>query len=159
MAEALVLGFECKVYFNDEVADGGAGTIAVPVWLELDELADATLNIKFNEADSATRGTNGIDTKEPGLLAITVEGTVQWRADNENISLMLAKCLGRDAWDLLILTGSRTDPLSKGVRGDFKITSFPRKEALGDVVTHDLVFTACNSFRANNVVASTGVAP
>jgi hypothetical protein len=72
---------------------------------------------------------------------------------------LLEAFLARRALDLLILTGERTNPDAKGVRGDFKLFKFPSKQDLKESVKNEIAFKPSRSVRSNYVASATGVAP
>jgi hypothetical protein len=151
MALTQVLGLDCKLYFND-ILTGGAGTISVPVWVELDIIKDATLNIGYAEADTSNRGSGGIETAEPTLLQVSVEGNLQWLNDDATGGQAIWDALwNREAIDLLCVTGADDDAIAVGVRGDFKVFQFPQKQELADIVRHDVTLKPVKSVRDNNL--------
>lgn len=156
MAEAMVLGLDCKLYVNDE---DGSGTIATPVWLDMaDVLKNGQLNLKMGEADVTTRGAGGIEQYEPVLNGVEFTGELIWRNDNDNCNLLWTKYNARAAIDCLILTGASNNADARGVRGDMKIFGFGRKEDLTDTVRIDITLKPCLSLgtRDNAVAAATG---
>lgn len=161
MAEAAVFGFQCKVYINDITGDGGggSGTVGAPSWRELNVIQDATLNLSFSESDASIRAAGGFELMEPGLLQVALEGGIEWINDNAICEWLLTAFFARRALDLLILTGERTNPDARGVRGDFKLFKFPSKQDLKESVKNEIGFKPSRSVRNNFVTSATGVAP
>lgn len=160
MPEKRILGLDCKIYYNDlNQVPAGSGTIATPVWVHLDLIKDATLQIQFDEADDTTRGSGGIKTAAPSLLAVSAECSLIWRNGNVHCKTLFDNAAARTPMDLLILTGANTDPDAVGYRGDFAVFGFTRKEELANVVMIDLKFIPVLSDRANQVAKAAGVAP
>jgi len=150
-----VLGLDCKAYYND-VDAGGSGTIASPNWLELDVIKDVTLNLAMAEADVTTRAAGGIEIMEPSLLQISVSAMLKWLNNDTQCTLLWDAFFARTALDLMILTGESTDTNAVGVRGDFKVLGFPRKEELATAVEIDLTLKPSRSIRANYVAKAAG---
>lgn len=160
MAEAIVYGFQCKCYYNNEAGLGlsGTGTVASPVWVELDILTDATLDLSMSEADASNRAAGGFELKEPVLLSAALNGSLKWINGNAKCGMLLAQFLARGVLDLLILTGSNLNDDAKGVRGDFKIFKFPQKQELKEMVSNEVSFMPCRSLRSNYIAAASGEA-
>lgn len=163
MAEELVYGFQCKVFFNNEsvlgLSPAGTGTVAAPVWVELDVITDATLDLSMGEADASNRAAGGFELKEPILLTASLAATLIWLNDSQQCLMLLNALLARRTIDLLVLTGARTNPDAKGVRGDFKLFKFPQKQELKELVRNDITLMPSRSLRNNYVASATGVAP
>ena len=157
MPEKRVLGLDCKVYYNtiDQVP-AGAGTIAVPVWVHLDLIKDATLQLTFEEADDTTRGSGGIKTAAPSLLVLSVETKFVWRNGNIHCKTLFDNANARKPMDLLVLTGDKLDDDALGYRGDFGLFGFTRNEELANVVMIDLKFIPVLSERLNQVQKAAG---
>ena len=151
MALTQVIGLDCKLYYND-LLTGGAGTIGVPVWVELDVIKDATLNLGYNETDLTTRASGGIQIDEPTLLQVSVDGLLQWLNDDATQCEALWDAFwNKTMIDLLVMTGASGDATAVGVRGDFKITQFPQKQELAESVKHDITLKPGRSLRSNYV--------
>ena len=161
MPEAIVYGFQCKVYYNNESALGlsGTGTVEAPDWEELDVITDATLDLSMSEADASTRAAGGFELMEPVLLQAGLSGSLIWINGNPQCTMLLNRFLARGVIDLLILSGSNLDDDAKGVRGDFKIMSFPQKQELKELVRNDITLKPCRSLRDNYIAAATGEEP
>lgn len=161
MAEAQVFGFQCKVYINDITGDGGggSGTVATPSWRELNVISDATLDLSFSESDASIRAAGGFELMEPGLLQMALNSQIEWINDNALCEWLLGAFFARRALDLLVLTGERTNPDAKGVRGDMKLFKFPSKQDLKESVKNEIVFKPSRSIRNNFVTAASGTAP
>lgn len=147
MAEAKVFGFQCKLYYK--TTSGGT-------YAPLNQIIDATLNLGYDEAEATTRGSAGVKETEPALLAVSIEGSLQWRNGNAECSALLTAFMARAPIYLLALTGEKTDPDAKGVEGIFKLINFPQKQELANMVNHDVTFKPC---AGSGLVAAAGVAP
>lgn len=157
MPEAQVLGFECRLFFNDVDANpAGSGTIGTPVWSHIDLVQDATLNLAFSEANVTNRAAGGVEIMEPSLLQISIDATIEWINGNALCLLLWDKAFARQPLDLMALTGGNDNADAKGVRGDFKIFGMPRKEELAEATTLDLTFKPCRSLRSNYVQKASG---
>lgn len=160
MAEAQVFGFQCKIYVNDITGEGGggSGSLASPAWRDLNVVSDATLNMSFSESDASIRAAGGFELSEPGLLQLSVEGSMEWINGNALCLWMYQAFFARRALDFLILTGDRSSADSKGVRGDFKIVKFPSKQDLKETVKCEFALKPCRSVRStlNYVAAASG---
>jgi hypothetical protein len=160
MAEAQVFGFQCKVYINDITGDGGggSGSIGTPSWRELNVISDATLDMSFTESDASIRAAAGFELMEPGLLQLSLNSQMEWINDNPLCEWLLTAFFARRALDLLILTGERTNPDAKGVRGDFKLFKFPSKQDLKESVKNEISFKPSRSIRSNFPATASGTA-
>lgn len=158
MAEAQVFGFQCKVYINDITGDGGggSGSVATPSWRELNVISDATLDLSFTESDASIRAAGGFELMEPGLLQMALNSQMEWINDNSLCEWLYAAFFARTALDLLILTGARTNPDARGVRGDFKLFKFPSKQDLKESVKNEIVFKPSRSIRSNFPATAVG---
>ena len=157
MAEKRVTGLDCRIFYNtiDQVP-AGAGTIAVPVWVHLDLVKDATLKIEIEEADDTTRGSNGFKTSAPTLVGVSVDCKFVWRNGNIHCKTLWDNAHGRKPMDLLVLTGADDDADALGYRGDFGLFGFTRNEELTNVVQVDLTFKPVLSERLNNIAKAAG---
>lgn len=145
MAEAKVFGFQCKLFYKPSTT-----------WVELTPIINATLNLAYEEAEATTRGSGGVKETEPSLLNVSIDANLQWRNDNTQCEALWDAFMGRNEITLMALTGAATDPEARGVTGKFKITSFPQKQELANMVEHDIVFKPC---AGSTLAAATGTAP
>lgn len=152
MPEATVFGFECKLYYDS------ADTPSTPTWAELDVIKDVTLQLGFSESDASIRAAGGFQLTEPALLEVSIEGTLEWINGNAKCMFLWDKFFSREPINIMALTGLRTNADAEGVKGDFKIVKFPRKEELKESVKFDFTLKPSRSTRSNFVQKATGVA-
>jgi hypothetical protein len=154
MPESQVFGWECKLYVDDSASY--VGTPETPTWDELDSVMNAQLVIGFEELDASVRAGGGTKSSEPGLLTVSINGTIESNNGNTEFEALRTAFLTRAALNIMALSGGSNNADAKGVKGDFKFFKFDRKEDLNGKVTVDFELKPCRSLRANFVQAATG---
>ena len=156
MAEAQVFGWECNLFVDS--ASSYAGNPSTPTWAEVDSVMNAQLVAGFEELDASVRAGAGVASSEPGLLKVSINGTIEANNGNVQFEALRSAFLARTPLNIMALSGVSTNADAKGVKGDFKFFKFDRKEDLNGKVTVDFELKPCRSLRSNFVQAATGVA-
>jgi len=122
------LGLDAKLYRN-------SGDYATPVWNELVNAKDVTLNLEAGEADASRRGGNG--WKE--TLTALRDGSVEFEmvydtADAEFTALKDAFFTGTTV-EMAVLDGDVATSGTQGLRATMSITNFSRNEPLEEALS------------------------
>jgi hypothetical protein len=83
---AVKLGLDAKLYRN-------TGTYAAPVWNEIKNVKDVTLNLEAGEADVTTRGNNGWRATVATLKDGSIEFEMVWDSADDHGPLALQQIL------------------------------------------------------------------
>src|SRR5262245_57662656 len=134
------LGLDAKLYRN-------TGTFAAPVWNEVKNVKDVTLNLEAGEADASTRGTGGWKATVATLKDASIEFEMVWDTTDDDFSVVRDTFLNRGGLELAVLDGDVATPGSQGLRALFVITNFSRNEPLEEAITVSV--TAKPTFSAN----------
>lgn len=130
---AIVVGLDAKIYRN-------TGTVAVPVWDELEGVKDVTLNLTMQEADVTTRSTGGWMQREPTLADASVDAQMIWDNENTDFTAVTDAFFNRTALELLVMDGDEATTGNQGLRATMKVFDFTRNEALTEALTVDVSF-------------------
>jgi hypothetical protein len=121
------LGLDGKLYRN-------TGTYAVPVWNEVKNVKDLTLNLEKGEADVSTRGNNGWRA----LLATLKDGSIEfemvWDTEDDDFVAFRDSWFNNTAVELAVMDGDITVAGTQGLRALMMVFNFTRTEALEEAM-------------------------
>jgi TP901-1 family phage major tail protein len=122
------LGMEAKLYRN-------TGTYAVPVWAEIANVKDVTLNLEKGEADVTTRANKGWRAKVGTLKEGSIEFEMVWDTGDPGFEAVKDAYFDDEPIELAVLDGDVTTSGTQGLRALFSVTSFSRKEPLEEAMS------------------------
>lgn len=125
---AVKLGLDAKLYQN-------RGTYAPPVWDEITNVRDVTLNLEAGEADVTTRGNAGWRATVATLKDGSIEFEMVWDSDDTDFTAIRDAFLNKTAVELAVFDGDVLITGSQGLRASFMVTSFSRNEPLEEAIT------------------------
>lgn len=134
MASDTVLGLDAKLYVNESV-------YATPDWLEIEDVADVTLDMTKGEADVSRRGSGrwaaSVGTTKTGGVSFTLimrkDATSQAAFEYFRDSF-----LNNDSLDVAVMDGDITTTGSEGLRARMEVMSMPRGEPLAGAITYNI---------------------
>jgi len=121
------LGMRGKLYRN-------TGTYGVPVWEEIDNVKDLTLNLEKAEADVTTRANDGWRAKLGALKDASIDYEMVWDTEDPNFEAV------KDAWfddtliDMAVMDGDIATSGSQGLRAEMAVLTFTREEPLEEAM-------------------------
>lgn len=125
---AIRLGMEAKVYRN-------TGTYGVPVWVEITNVRDVTLNLESGEADVTTRANSGWRATAATLKDASVEFQMVWDTADAGFTAIKDAFFNGTNIDLAVMDGDITQTGTQGLRAEFSVTAFSRSEPLEEAIT------------------------
>ncbi|ADV63003.1 MAG TPA: phage tail tube protein [Dehalococcoidia bacterium] len=125
---AVKLGLDAKLYRN-------TGTFAVPVWNEVKNVKDVTLNLEAGEADVTTRGNAGWRATVATLKDGSIEFEMVWDTTDDDFGAIRDAFLNRGAVEFAVMDGDIATAGSQGLRATCMVTNFSRNEPLEEAVT------------------------
>jgi hypothetical protein len=125
---AVRLGLDAKLYRN-------TGTYSVPVWNEVKNVKDVTLNLEAGEADVTTRGNAGWRATVATLKDGSIEFEMVWDTADDDFAAIRDTFLNRGAMEFAVMDGDITGSGSQGLRATCMVTNFSRNEALEEAIT------------------------
>jgi hypothetical protein len=134
------LGLDAKLYRN-------TGTHAAPVWNEIKNVRDVTLNLEAGEADVTTRGNAGWRATVATLKDGSIEFDMVWDTEDDDFSAIRDAFLNHTALEFAVMDGDITTAGSQGLRATCAVTNFSRNEALEEAITVSV--TVKPTFAAN----------
>lgn len=137
-AGVTTFGFQCKLLVYATANWDGTE-------YEAGNISDATLELGMAEVDASIRESGGFEITETALAQVAINATLEWRNDNTLCELLHAFFIQRGVVYLRALTGPKTDPDARGVRGAFKITKFPTAQDLNDLAKVAIQFKPARS--------------
>lgn len=129
MANAII-GLDCKLYRN-------TGTYGSPVWNEVPIVRDLTLTRTKGEADVSNRGSR-YKKRKSTLIDAGFTTEMVWDTDSDDFVAFQEAFDNDEPIELLVLDGPVTTPGSQGLRGEFDVFKFDRKEPLEGAVMVDI---------------------
>jgi len=120
---AVKLGLDAKLYRN-------TGNYASPVWVEITNVKNVTLNLETGEADVTTRANNGWRATEPTLKDASCDFEMNWDTTDAGFSAIQNAFFNKTAIELEIMDSDRTVALAEGLRATFKVSKFTKTEDL-----------------------------
>ena len=133
---AAKITIKCKLYRE---ADDNYGT---PNWSDCNKVAEAELNISWNEGDASARESRVMMT-EPTLATLEITGRIRVDPDDGNYTALRDAFKSNTVLDLLALDGDKDTVGSEGVRADFKVFNFSRSEPLDGVTFRTFTLKPC----------------
>ncbi len=125
---SFTLGLEAKLYRN-------TGTYGIPVWEEIEDAQDVSLNLEAGEAEAKRRGGGGWAETIAALKGASIEFGLLYRSSNTDFTALRDAYLNRTAIDILVLDGDVATTGSQGLRAACHITNFSREEPLEEALT------------------------
>jgi hypothetical protein len=121
------LGMDAKLYRN-------TGSYATPVWNEVTNVKDVTLNLEAGEADVTTRGNGGWRANIATLKDAGLEFEMVWDTADDDFTAVRTAFLSNGSVEFAVLDGDITTTGSQGLRATMAITNFSRSEPLEEAI-------------------------
>ena len=134
------LGMGAKLYRN-------SGDYATPVWTEMQNVKDLTLNLEAGEADVTTRGDAGWRATIATLKDGSIEFEMVWDTEDANFTAIKDAFFGNTTVEFAVMDGDVMTTGSQGLRAEMSITGFSRSEALEEAMMVSV--TAKPTYSAN----------
>jgi hypothetical protein len=125
---AVKLGLDARLYRN-------TGTYAAPVWNEIKNVKDVTLNLEAGEADVTTRANAGWRATVATLKDGSIEFEMVWDTADDDFAAIRDAFLNRTSIEFAVMDGDIASSGSQGLRATCMVTSFSRNEALEEAIT------------------------
>jgi len=125
------LGMDAKLYRN-------TGTYALPVWVEVSNVKDVTLNLEKGEADVTTRANAGWRATVGTLKDASIEFQMVWDTVDAGFDAIRQAFFNNTPLEFAVMDGDITDPDSEGLRATFDVFNFTRNEALEEAILVDV---------------------
>ncbi len=121
------LGMDAKLYRN-------TGSYGSPVWNEVKNVKDVTLNLEAGEADVTTRGNGGWRANIATLKDASLEFEMVWDTADDDFTAIRTAFLTNAAIEFAVLDGPVATSGSQGLRASMAITNFSRAEPLEEAI-------------------------
>ncbi|MBI5725017.1 MAG: hypothetical protein HZA50_13735 [Planctomycetes bacterium] len=138
---SIKLGMEAKLYFCE------AGIGGTPVWTELSNVKNVTLNLQTGEADVTTRANHGWKATAATLKEGSIEFEMIWDTEDEGFAAIKDAYFGNLIIGIAVMDGPIAQAGSQGLWADCMITNFSRDEALEEAIS--VKVTAKPTYSAN----------
>lgn len=122
------LGLDAKLYRN-------TGTYVAPVWVEIKNVKDVTLNLEAGEADVSTRGNEGWRATAATLKDGSIEFEMVWDSEDAGFTAIQTAFFAKTPIELAAMDGDITTAGNQGLRASFSVMSFSRSEPLEEAIT------------------------
>jgi hypothetical protein len=107
----------------------------VPVWVELSNVKDLTLNMEKGEADVTTRGNAGWRATVGTLKEGSLEFEMVWDTEDEGFAALQGAWFGDTPVEMAVMDGPIATSGSQGLRATMSVISFSRKEPLEEAMS------------------------
>lgn len=134
------LGLEAKLYRN-------TGSYGTPVWNEVENVKDVTLNLEAGEADVTTRGNAGWRANIATLKDASLEFEMVWDTADDDFTAIRTAFLSNGSVEFAVMDGDIETAGSQGLRATMSITNFSRSEPLEEAIKVSV--TAKPTYAAN----------
>ena len=134
------LGMDAKLFRN-------TGTYETPLWTEVTNVRDVTLNLEAGEADVTTRGNAGWRANVATLRDASLEFEMVWDAEDDDFTAIRTAFLTNGSVEFAVMDGDVATAGSQGLRALMSITNFSRSEPLEEAITVSV--TAKPTYSAN----------
>lgn len=122
------LGMDARLYRN-------TGTHDVPVWTELSNVKDVTLNLEKGEADVTTRANSGWKATAATLKDASIEFEMVWDTSDTGFTAIQQAYFNNTTIELAAMDGPIATAGSQGLRASMMITNFSREEPLEEAIS------------------------
>ncbi|MBN2559364.1 MAG: hypothetical protein JXQ75_00335 [Phycisphaerae bacterium] len=122
------LGMYAKLYRN-------TGTYAAPVWAEIANVKDVTLNMEKGEADVTTRANSGWRATVGTLKEASLEFEMVWDTADAGFQAIQSGWFNDEPLEVAVMDGPIDESGSEGLRATMSVISFSRKEPLEDAIS------------------------
>lgn len=120
-------GNDCILYRN-------TGTFGTPVWDDVPNVRDLTLNLEKGEADVTTRGSGGWRQKIGTLKEGSVEFEMVWEPGDADFEAFRDAWLDNELIDVAVMDGDIEEAGRQGLHAVMEVLSFSRAESLEEGV-------------------------
>jgi len=121
-------GYEAKLYRN-------TGTYASPVWNEVPNVKDLSVDIGADEADVSTRKNAGFKATAQGLKDAPVEFGMVWDTEDLDFSAFQDAFFDGTPIEVAVMDGDIAVAGSEGLRATMAVMGFSRNEPLGEALS------------------------
>ncbi|MEK7754315.1 MAG: phage tail tube protein [Acidobacteriota bacterium] len=135
------LGLDAKTYRN-------TGNYDVPIWTEVPNVKDVTMNLESGEADVSTRANAGWRATVATMKEGTIEFEMLWDTEDAGFTAIKNAYFNNTPIEMAVMDGSITVPGAQGLRASFSVMSFSRKEALEEALTVSVTLKITHSAHA-----------
>ena len=115
-------------------AVSNTGTYATPVWNEVKNVRDVTLNLETGESDVSTRGNGGWRANIAMLKSASLEFEMMWDTVDDDFVAIREAFLANGSMEFAVLDGPSTLSGSQGLRSTTAIMNFTRTEPLEEAI-------------------------
>jgi predicted secreted protein len=123
------LGLDAKLYRN-------TGSYGSPIWNEIENPKDVTLNLTKTEADVSRRGSGGWKAMVGAMKEAAIDFELVFREGDEDFEALRDSFLENTSVGLAVMDGDIETTGSQGLRADFEVFSFTRNEPLDGAITY-----------------------
>ncbi len=138
---SIKLGSQAKLYRN-------TGTYDTPVWAEMPNVKDLTLNLETSTADATTRGNSGWKATMAALKDGSVDLEAVWDSDDEGFAALREAYFANGTIETAVMDGDITVAGSEGLRATMSVTNFTRNEKLEETITASVTIKPAYSAHA-----------
>lgn len=121
------LGMQGKLYRN-------TGTYAAPVWAELSNVRDVTLNLETGDADVTVRANGGWKASIATLKEASIEFEMVWDGSDAGFTAIQNAFFANGSVELAVMDGDIATSGSQGLRATMSIMNFSREEPLEEAM-------------------------
>lgn len=125
---AVKLGLDAKLYRN-------SGSFATPVWNEIKNAKDVTLNLEAGEADASRRGSGGWRETLRGLKDGSVEFELVYDSTDAEFTALKDAFFNGTTVELAVMDGDIATTGTQGLRATMSVLNFSRNEPLEEALT------------------------
>lgn len=122
-----VLGMNAKLYRN-------TGSYGTPVWNEIPNVRDLTLNLETSEADATTRANAGWEATVTALKRGSIDFEMVWDTADDDFTAIKDAYFNNTSIDIAAMDGDIAVSGKQGLRAVFAVSGFSRQEPLVDVL-------------------------
>lgn len=143
------LGRDARLYRN-------TGTISVPVWTEVKEARDITLNMAGDKVEQSDRSTR-FKLYDVGSIDLSISATLTYRTGNANCEALRNLLLNNCAEQMALMSGPIATVGSEGIKAGFKVFTNNHAFPMADGMTVEIELAPC--YYEDPTVAGVQIAP
>jgi hypothetical protein len=137
------LGLNAKMYHN-------TGTFATPVWNEITDAQDVTVNYDKGEAEVKRRG-GQYRLHLLHLKEFTIDFEMLHDTDTDDYDIFSTAYFQNTLLDMLVLDAAQAAPGSAGVRAECGVKTFTENQPLEEVLTNSVQLRPAPTLNAQPV--------
>ena len=158
---AIQLGMNSKMYYNDTA---NAGTVLVPVWVEIGKATGRKFDLSKATADTTTFDNNGWESETGTLKKGAVDFDMLWDTEDAAFAFVQNAWMNNINIEMLILDRDKDTAGAEGLHSGFAVNDMSQDASLKDAIKASIklavsTLTGVSTFWQRTYTTAVGFTP